>query len=510
MQNQGKILIVDDEPQIRELLEAILITEGYDLAFASNGRQALAKTEKWLPDLVLLDVMMPDMDGFEVCQQIRADSRLAETPIIMVTGLDDSTSRLAGIEAGANDFVTKPFNGAELRARVRTIVRLNHHRQMRTQELKAERDRTHAILEALGEAVVVTDTHGKIQYLNPATVALTGFTYEEALGKRWRDLWENKGPDEKLNDKILEIVRSGQAWRGEVVNRRKDGTTYDAALTVAPLFASDDRSTPIGFVSVQRDITPLKEAERSKTKFVSNVSHELRTPLSVITLLGDNLDTLYERLSDEKRRQMIRDIQKHTEVLNNLIGDILEISRIDSGRVSMERERLNLTQLAQEEVGKLLPIAQQQSQTLQMKGDETLPIWGNDEQLRQVIRNLVNNAIKYTPDKGTIICECRLLTNVANEAPQANEYRLSDFDLSDGRWAVLRVIDDGIGIEQEHLPHLFGRFYRVKTQGNIRGTGLGLSITRELTELHSAHIAVASSPGNGSTFTIYLPLMDRE
>jgi two-component system phosphate regulon sensor histidine kinase PhoR len=279
---------------------------------------------------------------------------------------------------------------------------------------------------------------------------------------------------------------------------------------VAPLFSSDDRSNLIGYVSVQRDITPLKEAERSKTKFVSNVSHELRTPLSVITLLGDNLDTLYDRLNDEKRRQMVRDIQKHTEVLNSLIGDILEISRIDSGRASMEREWVDLAELTREEANKLLPMADQKYQTLAVPDAEQLPVWGNNDQLRQVIRNLVNNAIKYTPEEGIIICECR-----TQAARPANDKTLDDcwpveIDLSTGSWAVLRVIDNGIGISKEHLPNLFGRFYRVNTQGNIRGTGLGLSIARELTELHSGYLTVTSTPGEGSVFTVYLPMLARE
>jgi PAS domain S-box-containing protein len=509
MNQAGTVLIVDDEKMILDYLEALLTTEGYQIALASNGFEALGKAEELTPDLVLLDVMMPEMDGFEVCRRLRATPRLAEVPIIMVTGLDDQKSRLEGIEAGANDFVTKPFNGAELRARVRTITRLNRHRQMRTLELRAERDRTHAILEALGEAVVVTDVDGRIRYLNPATVALTGYSDREALGQSWY-LWQSTDDHKDLNDDILGVVRSGQTWQGEVVNRRKDGTTYDAALTVAPLFSSEDPSNPIGFVSVQRDITPLKEAERSKTKFVSNVSHELRTPLSVITLLGDNLDTLYDRLSDGKRREMIRDIQKHTEVLNNLIGDILEISRIDSGRASPERSQVDLAGLVREEANKLLPMAEQKFQTLDVLETEQLPIWGNDEQLRQVIRNLVNNAIKYTPEEGTIICECVSHSTLPPEQAQNSEDQSAGDDLSEADWAVVRVIDNGIGISQEHLPNLFARFYRVNTQGNIRGTGLGLSIARELTELHAGYLDVTSTPGEGSVFTVYLPMLARE
>lgn len=493
------VLIVDDELSGRATLEALLTGQDYNLAFASSGAEALEKAAELTPDLILLDVMMPGMDGFEVCRRLRADPLLSDVPVIMVTSLDDRDSRLRGIEAGANDFISKPFDWVELQTRVRTIVSLNRRRRLRAIELQAERDRTHSILEALGEAVVVVDLKGAIQYVNPATVALTGFTGEELLGQSWRS-WQ---PVDLCAQ--MEEPSAGRTWRGEVINQRKNGALYDAMLTIAPLFDPHDPNQPIGFVSVQRDITPLKEAERIKDRFVSNVSHELNTPLSVITLLSDNLGNLYEHLSDAKRRKMIQDIQKHTQVLNDLVDAVLEISRLDSGAVSMERQEVNLAQLAREEVDEQLPLAQERSQTLRMTGVEQLPVWGNGDQLRRVIRNLLNNAIKYTPEGGQITCECLLRSNRSNDSSRSAWP--GSADLPPGRWASLRVVDTGIGISQDKLLHLFERFFRIKTQKDIRGTGLGLSIARELVELHSGRIAVASLPDEGSIFAIYLPLL---
>jgi signal transduction histidine kinase len=276
---------------------------------------------------------------------------------------------------------------------------------------------------------------------------------------------------------------------------------------MAPLFTPHDAKQPLEFVSVLRDISPLKKAERAKTDFVSNVSHELRTPLSVLTLVSDNLDTLYQRLDDGKRRKMIKDIQKHTKILNELNGDVLEISRIDSGYVSMEREPVNLSQLVQTEVEEILPLAQQKSQNLQMSKSDPLDVLVNSEQLRQVIRNLLNNAIKYTPANGNIYCECLLLVS-----PHPDDYQSwpGSANLTTGEWAGFRVVDTGIGISRENLANIFERFYRVKAQRTVRGTGLGLAIARNLINLHGGHIAVNSSPDQGSTFAVYLPLLGRE
>jgi PAS domain S-box-containing protein len=376
---------------------------------------------------------------------------------------------------------------------------------LRTFELQSERDRTQSILEALGEAVIVADMEGKLQYLNPAASVLTGYTREEALGQCWRLSQSDSQPDE-LDQQVRDTVRSGQMWHGTLVNKRKDGTAYDAAMTVAPLFDPHDPRRPIGFVSVQRDITPLKEAERLKDQFVSNVSHELRTPLSVIALVSGNLDTLYARLDDSKRRKMIRDIREHARVLDDLVGSVLEVSRIDSQRISMVRQQVHLAQLAREEADKQMPLAGKKSQTLRVIGDEGLSVWGNDGQLRQVIRNLLNNAIKYTPDGGQITCEC--LARAGHELVETAWPGSADLPAS--RWAALRVVDTGIAISPQDLPHVFERFYRVQPQGNIPGTGLGLSIARELVELHGGHIAAASTLGVGSIFAIYLPLLEEE
>jgi len=719
---QPKILIVDDQLSAREVLKGTLMGQGYNLHFATNGQEALAKAEALTPDLILLDVMMPGMDGFEVCEHLRADSQLSEIPIIMITALDDQTSLLQGLEVGVDDFISKPFNQVELRARVQTITRLNRYRRLlversyrqlaeeeiqrrnqeltllnrvittaastlnihdalyvacealaqalelphataillnqdrsqfvveveyiasplpldpspksepqtelepdpfhdsipiaglaseyllkykmplaivgeqtdpqlakiyqlmlqhncealliipillndeiiglielstveqrtfeapeltmaqsvatavsqaiettqlyenlqhhaetleesvaqRTRELQVERDRTQAILEALGEAVIVTDAQGRIQYINPAATDLTGYSLDEVLGQPWR-LWQTDQPEEELYDKIMQTIAAGQTWRGEVVNKHKEGALYDVALTVAPLYDPENQDEPVGFVSVQRDITPLKKAESAKNEFVSNVSHELRTPLSILTLVSDNLNTLYDRLADNRRRKMIRDIQKHTQVLNDLIEDVLEISRIDSGRVSMEREPLDLGRVIQGEAEEMAPLAEQKSQALQVKAIDSMTVLGNSAQLRHVIRNLLNNAIKYTPDNGRIICQNAILSiTPAENSPEKETDWPGSNNLPGGTWAAVRIIDTGIGISPEHLPHLFNRFYRVKAERNVRGTGLGLAIAKKLIELHDGHIAVASKPGHGSTFAIYLPVLEQE
>ncbi len=380
----------------------------------------------------------------------------------------------------------------------------------RTRELKAERDRTQAILESLGEAVIVSDVSGAVLYTNPAVAELTGFRSEETLGQNWWAL-QGDGHSSAVYAQAQAALGERKTWRGETTSRRKDGTLYDAEVTVAPLFSPEDSSRLIGSVWVQRDISPLKEAERIKDQFVSNVSHELRTPLSVLTLSVGNLDRLYARLDDDKRRGMVRSIRERVALLNDLVEDVLEVSRIDSGSMSAERQEVDLALLVREEADKQRPLARARRQVLRVIGLEELIVRGDEGQLRQVIRNLVDNGIKFTPEEGQITCECRLQVGLPLLAgpgawitglPPAAQ----DKGLALRRWAVLRVLDTGIGIEQKDILHLCERFFRVKTQGNIPGTGLGLSIARELVELNGGRIAVASVPGEGSAFSVFLPL----
>lgn len=381
----------------------------------------------------------------------------------------------------------------------------------RTHELRHERDRTRAILEALGEAVIVADMHGDIQYLNPAAGELTGLSRPAGLDNFW---WQWQQADQaSMIQQVKHTIRKGAIWRGETIIQRSDGTRYDAAITIAPLFEPDTPRHPIGFVSVQRDITPLKVAERLKDQFVSNVSHELRTPISLITLLIGSLEMLYARMDDVKRLEIVGDIRQHTRALNDLVSDVLEISRIDSGRLPTERQPINLTHLVQEELQHLRPLAEKKLHTFHQHGTEDMIVMGNDGQLRQVVRNLFNNAIKYTPTGGEIRCTCQMLCHQSCPVPPAPDTPDPDpwpgrNELPPGSWAAIRISDTGLGIKPEDIPYIFERFYRVQSQGDIPGTGLGLSIAWELVKLHAGYLNVTSTLHQGSHFALYLPLLE--
>jgi signal transduction histidine kinase len=400
----GTILIVDDEARGRETLEALLASQGYHLLFACNGIEALALAASARPDLIMLDVMMPDMDGFEVCQRLRADPLLAEVPVLLVTALDDRDSRLQGIEVGADDFISKPFDRIELRMRVHTIVRLNRYGRLLAERMQRQQ-------------------------------------FETEISQR------------------------------------------------------------------NQELAMLQRADRLKNQFISDVSHELRTPLSIMTLLTGNLEALYDRLTTPKRRMMIHDIRQHTRMLNELIDNVLNITRLDNCESLPERSRVDLAQLLHQELDKQAPLISKKAQVLCSNGLAQLEVIGCADLLRQALCNLLNNAIKYTPNGGQITCECWMQRIIGAPNRSAGPGTAS---LAGGTWATLSISDTGIGIKPDDVPHIFDRFYRVNPQGSIPGTGLGLAIVQEIINLHAGRIVVDSTPGEGSRFVVYLPVFEEE
>ncbi len=216
------ILIVDDTPAIHVMISALLRDDSYLLEHAYSGEEALTRALAVAPDLILLDIMMPDIDGFEVCRRLRALPNVAHVPIIMLTALTDRASRLRGFAAGADDFVSKPFDQTELRVRIKTITRLDRYRR-----LLAERARFDRLVELAPDGVLIIDAAGVVRLVNPAAVRLLGLEdAQAALGRRFagfvsvsqRDRWldfftQNMQAvaDSNIAESVLQRVR----WRAD-------------------------------------------------------------------------------------------------------------------------------------------------------------------------------------------------------------------------------------------------------------------------------------------------------
>lgn len=353
----------------------------------------------------------------------------------------------------------------------------------RTAELQSERDRTIAILENAGESIIISDTDSLISYVNPAMELLSGYSRHELLGQHPR-LWRDPLTKKTIYDEMRQRLKNGRSWQGEVVNVRKDGSKYDVLMNITPLMENDKI---VGYVSMQADISRLKELDRLKSKFVSNVSHELRTPLTNIkTYL-----TLLERGKPEKRPRYMEIMHQEVDRLARLLQDLLDLSRLEAAPLPAYLAPIDFITTIRQHFTVFSVRAQAKKIQYEIDlPDIALPVKITADHGGQLLTNLIGNALAYTPENGRV-------TLIANETVKNNSH-----------YICVRIEDDGIGIDPQDMPHIFERFYRGegKHTSNIPGTGLGLAICNEIIERYNGSISVESTLGKGTVITFWLPI----
>jgi len=352
--------------------------------------------------------------------------------------------------------------------------------------LRTERDRLGIILSNVGDAVVVTDPGGVIEFINPAWEHLNGYDLKEALGKN-ANLVKSGEHESDFYFQMWDTILAGRVWRGEIINRRKDGSTYEAVLIITPVL--DGEGKIVNFVGVQHDISMLKELDRLKSQFVSDVSHELRTPLTNIRLY---LDLLTQTEYDQRAGKYMETLSRESERLSSLIEDLLSLSRLEADTVPINKEPVDINRLLGALAEDRERLARQYGLELRLECEAKLPrVIGDALLLGQLFTNLLTNALNYTPEGGQIVL--RTLSQSSAES----------------KWVIIEVADTGIGIPPMEQSLIFRRFFRGKTRKPepIPGTGLGLAICKEISERHGGKIMVESEgiPGKGSRFTVWLP-----
>ena len=512
----ARVLIVDDERDNRHLLEVMLATEGFDLRTAATGEEALAMVAEQPPDLILLDIMMPGMDGYEVATQIKADLATRNIPIIMVTALDDRDARMHGLSVGAEDFLTKPVDRAELTVRMRNLLRLkaygdyhDKYSQMlegevgsRTADLIDSERLYRSTFDAAPVGIVHVGLDGQWLRVNQRLCDLLGYSRDELQDPA---VQHRVQPDDVEGEaESLRQMTAGALDRyvvDEKRYRRRDGTFVWARVNMS--VHRDTAGQAQHFISVIEDITERRTLEaqvRQATKMdaigrlASGVAHDFNNLLTVILGFGELAisDTAMTAQHTNELTEIIKAAQRATGLTKQLLAfsrqQVLHAVPLDVNELITDMTGM-LGRLIGEHIHVTLALAPKLSLALADRG-----------QLEQVVMNLVVNARDAMPDGGTVTIETADI--------DLEKSSIQEEPIMEGQYVMLAITDTGLGMSKETQRRLFEPFYTTKETGT--GTGLGLSTTYGIVKQSKGYIWVSSEPGHGTTFKVYLPRSNRE
>ncbi len=518
-----RVLIVEDRVSDVEFLVARLERAGIEVeSQCVETEDAYREALRTAPDIVISDWLLPRFSGLRALA-IHQETGAA-CPFIVHSGSIGEEAAVEALRLGATDYVLK-----ERPERLATAVRraVNEYQQASRQRAAAERIALQAAaLAAAANGIVITGADGIIQWVNPAFTAATGYAASEAIGRDLRDLVRSGEHSPEFFARFWATILRGEVWRGEIVNRRKDGSRYTEAQTVTPVL--DQTGCVTHFVAVKEDVSERKRLEAelaqhrdhlvdlveertqelveareqaeaansAKSAFLATMSHEIRTPLNGVIAMAELL-ALRPLAPDDL--DAARTIERSANNLMGVLNDILDFSKIDAGKLELEVAEMSLRDTADDVLAALRPVASASGVDLTVEVDPGVPpvVRGDATRVRQVLMNLAGNAIKFSRGREDVRGEVTVRIAPVHEPP---------FGIA------LCVSDNGIGMAPGTLDRLFSSFTQAETSTTRRygGTGLGLAISRRLVELMGGTIDVSSATGRGSIFTVTLPFETAE
>jgi len=515
-EHAASILIVDNDRLNRELLEVMLAPEGFRLLTAASGEEALAMVARQAPDLILLDILMPDMDGYEVADRIKGNLATQNIPLIMISDLDDRNARMLGLNAGAEDFLTKPVDRAELCVRVRNLLRLKAHgdyhdkySQMlegevgsRTADLVESERLYRSTFDAAPIGIVHAGLDGQWLRVNQRLCDLLGYSREEL-----------QTPAVQAHMQSEEVAGEAESVRqmaagtldrhvvDEKRYRRRDGSFVWARVNMS--VHRDAAAQPQYFISVIEDITERRTLEaqvRQANKMdaigqlASGVAHDFNNLLTVILGFAE-LMTADVAMASQHGKDL-GEIVKAAQRATGLTKQLLAFSR----QQVLNTAPLDVNGLIKDMTGMLGRLIGEHIEVTLVLAPDLPLVLADRGQLEQVVMNLVVNARDAMPGGGSVTIETADV--------ELDNSSFHEETIMHGRYVMLAITDTGSGMSKETQQRLFEPFFTTKETG--KGTGLGLSTTYGIVKQSKGYIWVYSESGRGTTFKVYLPRSNRD
>lgn len=488
-----RVLIIDDEKVIRDGVERSLAGRNYQVDKAESGEAGIDMIGQNGYDVVLLDLMMPGIDGFGVLDWVKEHKPQIE--VIVITGFATVSKAVTAMKQGAFDFVGKPFTPDYIRIVVERAVdkisleaearKLREERILSLEAIQNEQSLLKTVFGCMIEAVLITDPNSVVVHHNPAAIKMLDIQTDPVIGKPLSASIKDSAAVQMVGEAISNNRVVTREFTPGTVSRR-----YLRAYCAPVISSSSNGGKVLGSVTTFEDVSTHKEIDKMKSDFVAMVAHELKSPLASIEQMIYALQVNCEYEAAHNCNRLHSRMTVRTRDLLRLIENLLNLSKLESGTVVFNLERTN----GHEIIRDILEVARPQAEAKAITVD-FVPCaedwWFNIDydHMRTAIMNIVSNAVKYTPEGGSV----KVSTSVS------------------GGFVNLVFQDSGIGIPKNDLPHIFDRFYRVKGKAtrHITGSGLGLSLVKEVVEAHQGYIDVQSSPDSGTTFTLSFPLIEQ-
>ena len=494
---QHTVLVVDDNPTTRYSTARIVRAAGFQTLEAATGLDAVAMATRGI-SAVVLDVHLPDIDGFEVCRRLRAEAASALLPVIHLSATYvQNADKVAGLNAGADAYLVHPVEPAVLTATLQALIRA----RMAEDSLRRSDTRFRAIFSQALSGIALIHADGRFADVNPALVAMLGRPVEALLDRPISDLAPPEWVD-FVRERTIGSLEAGATWQGEFPLLRADGSWVYLQWSISAHLEPGLRIGIAVDVSERQELdrrrqdvlereqaarTTAERHSRTKDDFVAVLSHELRTPLNAIS---GWVHILKKRGAAPEIMRALEAIDRSVHAQARIISDILDVSRISSGKLHLDRQWCDAAAVVSESVEGLRdPLERKRLRVELDLPAQARASWVDPTRLQQIVWNLMTNAIKFSKEGGAIRVALR----------------------SDGDMLTLEVQDFGRGIRPDFLAHLFNRFSQSDSPDNRAhgGLGLGLSIVKHLAQLHGGE-ATAESPGVdlGATLTVTLHASD--
>ncbi|RZM26321.1 MAG: response regulator [Pedobacter sp.] len=478
---QTRILIVDDNADMRSYLKRLL-DPYFTVETAVNGKQALEKVELNLPNLILSDIMMPVMDGKTMLGHIRGSDRTSTVPVLFLSARAGEEARIDGLEAGADDYLVKPFSAAELLTKVRAQIYISKTRGHAEQQLRKLNNTLQLAMDASKMGLWRSDVKTDALYVSETARRIHGIpldqelTYSGALASLV--IPEHRA---NLNEVIATAIKQNSRFSENYQIDALDGSGRKW-INSSGMMELDENGEVHSVVGTILDITEQKADEIRKNDFIGMVSHELKTPLTSLAGFAQLGHRSAVKKQDESNASIYDRINIQMRKMSNLINGFLNISQLESGKINLNPSHFSLDELINESVSEINVTSPQQKFELDC---DPVMLYADHDKIGTVLVNLLSNAIKYGKADSTVTVGCR-----------AGQGKVKIY-----------VKDEGIGIKEEDLDKLFDRYYRVQSDRtqHISGFGIGLYLCSEIINRHNGRIWAESEIGQGTTFHVELP-----